>query len=176
MKIGVLSDSHDHLTNIKKAIDLFVEARVDKIVHCGDMVAPFIIRAMGTLENAKQIEVIGIYGNNDGERAGLRKVLKGFMEIKGDFYETTWDQVKIAVYHGTELKLLDALIQSKLYNIIFCGHTHQLRVETVNGVLVVNPGETCGYLTGRPTCVIVDLKEGKNITKDNVQIIDLDKK
>lgn len=173
MKIGVISDSHDHLPNIKKAFDLFLQAKVDKIVHCGDMVAPFIFRAMGALENAKQIEVIGIYGNNDGERGGLRKVLKGIMDIKGDFFETTWDQVKIAVYHGTEMKLLDALIQSKTYHLVLCGHTHQIRVETVNGVLVVNPGEACGYLNNRATIAIVDLKDGKNLTKNNVQIIDL---
>lgn len=172
MKIGIMSDSHDHLSYIQRAIHVFIENKVDKIVHCGDMVAPFIKRAMGELDHAKNIEVIGIYGNNDGERAGMRKILKGVMEIKGDFYQTEWDGLKVAVYHGTENPLLEGLIHSRKYHLVLCGHTHQLRTELINDTLVINPGETCGYLTENATCVLLDLSP-QPLTLQNLKVIKL---
>ena len=50
MKIGVFSDSHDHMENIRKAVDIFLEQKVEKIVHCGDIIAPFMVRAMESTE------------------------------------------------------------------------------------------------------------------------------
>ena len=91
MKIGVFSDSHDHMDNIRKVVDIFLEQKVEKIVHCGDIIAPFMVRAMSELKG-KAIEVIGVYGNNDGERLGLYKILGEIMKIKGDFHEVTWNE------------------------------------------------------------------------------------
>jgi putative phosphoesterase len=172
MKIGVFSDSHDHMVNIESAVQKFIDAGVEKIVHCGDLVAPFIKRAMLDLEKHPEIERIGVFGNNDGERPGIRHILKGMMEFKGDFTAVEWNGCKIAIYHGTELGLLDGLIYSGKYDLILTGHTHQLRVEQINKTLVVNPGETCGYLTGKATCAIINLTTA-HPTPENVQILQL---
>ena len=56
IKIGVFSDSHDHMENIRKAIEIFLEQKVEKIVHCGDIVAPFMVRAMSELKGKPIIE------------------------------------------------------------------------------------------------------------------------
>ena len=170
MKIGVFSDSHDHLDNIRKVIHEFVTNKVDKIIHCGDMISPFIKRAMNELDAHVNIERIAVYGNNDGERAGLKTMLKGILEIKGDFHDFECDGLLIAVIHGTDNRLLDALIASKKYHLILCGHTHLLRNDLIDGVLVVNPGETCGYLTGKATYAIINL-EKRPLTQENVQIL-----
>ena len=156
MKIGVFSDSHDHMENIRKAVDIFLEQKVEKIVHCGDIVAPFIVRAMNELKG-KAIEGIGVYGNNDGERLGLYKILGEIMKMKGDFHEVTWNEKLIAIYHGTDNRVLDSVIKSQKYDLILCGHTHQVRIEQEGKTVIVNPGETCGYLTGKATCVVIDL-------------------
>jgi len=97
MKIGIFSDSHDKMDNIRRVVDIFLEQKVDKVVHCGDIVAPFMVRAMSELEG-KDIEIIGIYGNNDGERLGLYKMLGKIMKMKGDFHEVVWNEKKIAIY------------------------------------------------------------------------------
>jgi predicted phosphodiesterase len=36
------------------------------------------------------------------------------------------------------------------------GHTHKPDVRKNNGVLVVNPGETGGWLTGKSTVALLD--------------------
>ena len=171
MHIGVFSDSHDHLPNIQRVIEIFLGKHVEKIVHCGDLVAPFIRRVLTGLEGTN-IETVGVYGNNDGERTHLNRILSPFMEIKGDFHEMTWSdhKHKIALYHGTDPRILQAIITSKIYDLVLTGHTHEIRVEMVGETLVVNPGETCGYLTGNATCAVIDLSRHP-LTPDVVQII-----
>jgi len=168
MKLGVFSDSHDHLPNIRLVIEIFLREHVEKIVHCGDLVAPFIRRSLTELEGT-EIETIGVYGNNDGERTNLNRILAPLMEIKGDFYEMSWDDQKIAVYHGSDPHLLNAIITSD-YDLVLTGHTHSVRVELVGKTLVVNPGETCGYLSGKSSCAIIDLTHHP-LTLDAVRII-----
>ena len=54
-------------------------------------------------------------------------------------------------------KTLEALANSGNFDIILSGHTHSLVNKKLdNGILVVNPGELCGYLTGRATFAIID--------------------
>jgi len=119
-------------------------------------VAPFVGRALAKVTDSK-IEIVGVFGNNDGERGGLHTILGKIMKIKGDFAEEEWDGIKIAIYHGTSHPLLNCIIESGRYDLVLCGHTHQVRMEHINNTVVVNPGETCGYLTGKATCAIIDL-------------------
>jgi putative phosphoesterase len=52
---------------------------------------------------------------------------------------------------------IEALANSKMFDIILSGHTHiAVNKKYDNGVLVVNPGEVCGYLTDKPTFAIVN--------------------
>ncbi len=63
----------------------------------------------------------------------------------------------IALMH--EPVYLDALTDSGHFDLIISGHTHNLVERRRNNALIVNPGETCGYLTGRPTSMICDLED-----------------
>lgn len=171
MKIGIISDTHDHLPNIRKAVDLFIDERVDLIIHCGDYVAPFVKRAMTKLQEIDpSISVWGVFGNNDGERVGLKKIAGDIISFKGEFFEFEKKGKKFAVYHGTDLRLLENIIQSRLYDVVLTGHTHQPKVEMRDSTLVVNPGEGCGYLTGTATCAVLELAEGK-LSPENVHML-----
>ena len=46
MQVGVMSDSHDNIPNVKRAVALFNEIGVDLVVHAGDFIAPFAIDAV----------------------------------------------------------------------------------------------------------------------------------
>ena len=174
MKIGIMSDSHDHLPNIKKALAIMIEQNVDKIFHCGDIVAPFVNRVLTPLKTSP-IDLIGVFGNNDGERDNMNKLLAGMMEVKGDFFEIELDGIKIAIYHGTILPLVKALTYSQLYDLVLVGHTHQTKIERIRKTLLVNPGELCGYLTGDATFAVIDLSKQFNgeLPIESVEIISL---
>jgi len=58
--------------------------------------------------------------------------------------------------HGTHQPIVNSLVKSGLFDIIVRGHTH--RAEVIEGkTLVANPGEVCGYLSGRQTVAMLDL-------------------
>ncbi len=51
---------------------------------------------------------------------------------------------------------IDALAESGKFDIILSGHTHNMVNRKENGVLIINPGELCGYLTNKSTFAIID--------------------
>jgi hypothetical protein len=66
MKIGIISDTHDDITNTNKAIDIFEHNKVEIVIHAGDMISPPVINEFKRLtENG--VKFFGIFGNNDGE-------------------------------------------------------------------------------------------------------------
>jgi hypothetical protein len=88
--------------------------------------------------------LIGVLGNNDGEKIGL---LKNFHEIGGELFgefgDLELDGLRIAIYHGTNNKLTEAIIASKLYDLVVCGHSHLKRDDKIGNTLVLIPG--CAY-------------------------------
>jgi hypothetical protein len=78
------------------------------------------------------------------------------LEIRGNFAAVKVDNLKIALLHGTEEELLRALIDSESFDVIVHGHMHKTEVYRKGKTLIVNPGEVCGYLTGKSTIVLLD--------------------
>lgn len=161
MKIGIISDSHDNLENIVKSIKVFKDKGVDFVLHLGDYVNPNSVKAF------KGIKLVGIFGNNDGDRFRLINAFNEVGgEIKGDFYEFNEGGLRFACYHGTEPQLKDALIECGRYDVVLYGHTHEC-VETKAGdTLILNPGTAHGF-GDRATIVVFDTKNHQ------VEVIDL---
>lgn len=145
MKIGIISDTHDDIENVRRAIDIFNKEEVQYVIHAGDYVFPGIVMEFKNL-NAK---LIGVLGNNDGERG---QILKAFLavggELRGELGELHVSNLSIGIYHGTSAEIKAQLIESGRYNVVVCGHTH--RKEPVGhavgnysddtSILVLNPG------------------------------------
>ena len=152
MKIGVLSDSHDHLTNIARAVAWLNEQPLDLVIHVGDLISPFTANEFEKLRH----RMIAIYGNNDGERFGLRQKFATIdVPIYEDPYELELQGRKILVIHKNDL--IRPLSESGLYDVILYGHTHSPVVRK-GDCLVVNPGEVGGWLSGKSTLAVVDLE------------------
>jgi putative phosphoesterase len=145
MKIGVISDTHDNLPSLKKALELLQQRQVELIVHCGDWVAPFAVEFFS--RNSGEIPVKGVFGNNEGDTKSIvirnAKLAKPIEFAERKVLELQTDGKSIACYHGEDKPTLDALIHSGKYQAIFTGHTHKVRNEMIGGVLVLNPGTTC---------------------------------
>ncbi len=77
MLIGIMSDTHDNLPAIRKAVEFFNERNVDLVIHAGDYVAPFVARELKKLKAPLK----GVFGNNDGERKGLYEALGIYDEL-----------------------------------------------------------------------------------------------
>jgi len=140
MLIGICSDSHDNVRNIKKAASYFSSQNVSKVIHAGDYCSPF------TIQHFKGLNLHGILGNNDGD---IYLLMKKFQEngatLHGDFYRFSTDNRTVAVYHGTVPEITQSLIESKRYDVVISGHTHEASVINRGGVLSVNPRTTHGF-------------------------------
>lgn len=154
MWIGLISDTHDNIPLLKKAITKLNKEKVELVLHSGDYVAPFVIPLFKDLRT----RLIGVFGNNDGDISHLKKCFDEFeaCESRGRFAEILVGNFKIGLLHGDETELLNSLINSQSFDAIVYGHTHKSKVERKGVTLVVNPGEVCGYLSGRSTLVLLD--------------------
>lgn len=135
MQLGIVSDTHDNLDHVQHAVSLFKLEGVDHVIHCGDIIAPF----SATPFNTDAFAFSAVRGNNDGEWA-LGNVVDDFGTYLGQCGELTLDGVAIAVYHGTNRVLREALADSGTYDYVFHGHTHERTIASHGDTLRVNPG------------------------------------
>jgi len=157
MRVGVVSDSHDNVSAIRRAGEELRRRGVSLVLHAGDWVSPFSARFLREALG-EGVRIVGVFGNNEGERPFFLEVARKFgVEVAGEAAELEVAGRRVAVYHGTSPILLRALVESGLYDVVVYGHTHQAVVERRGGTLVVNPGELCGCLTGRSSYAVVDL-------------------
>jgi len=149
MKIGVVSDTHDRLPTFARAVSLFKRLRVDAVFHAGDYVAPFAAKLISPAELS--IPTHCIYGNNDGERKGLKAILP---HLADGPYRVTLGGKVIVMHHFLDwLKPADY----RDAHLVISGHDHKPAIATRDGKLFLNPGECCGWLSDRCTAAIVDL-------------------
>jgi putative phosphoesterase len=133
MKIGIVSDTHDNLDLAEKAVEFFEKEEVDKVVHCGDMVAPFTAELFDG-----DFDFHAVRGNNDGEW-NLKETVEDFGAFYNNIAELEFDGKKIAIYHGTEEEIVEGLLE-KDYDYVFRGHTHRRKTEVHGETVEINPG------------------------------------
>ena len=132
MKIGIVSDTHDNLEQARRAADFF-ESQVEKVIHCGDMIAPFTAEIFD-----RDFDFYAVRGNNDGEW-NLNSTIEEFGDFHNNIMELEIKGLVIAVYHGTEEEVVEGLLE-KDYDYVFRGHTHERKKEARKGTVEVNPG------------------------------------
>jgi uncharacterized protein len=152
MKIGLISDTHDNIQNIRKAISLFSNRNVSFVVHAGDIVSPEAVEAF------QGVKLIAVLGNNDLEINGLTKAFdKIGGQLKGEFCVMEHEDLIFAIYHGTNSRKKELLIRSGRYHVVVCGHTHKMQYKKFGRTLVINPGTANGWFFGyNATAAIFD--------------------
>jgi len=162
MKIAVISDTHDHMNNILQAVSIINERKINAVIHCGDYVAPFVKKWFDKLDESIKKNFFGVFGNNDGERLSLKQNLGQICQFPQNGNELIIELggKRIFVSHMPQQEVIEALAHSSRFDIILTGHTHAKKIEKYeNGVLAINPGELCGYLTGNSTFAIIDTEK-----------------
>lgn len=150
MKVGILSDTHDHRDAAACALLLFRAEGVGMVFHLGDVYSPAVLAGY----DDPAIPLRGVFGNNDSDRDGLQKATGGAFR-QGPRIETV-DGRTILLAHSYD-QLRGELNGRGRFDLVLFGHTHRPLTMRVGKALVVNPGESCGLLRGKNTCAIVDL-------------------
>ena len=145
MKIGILSDTHNNIDKILKAIEFFNLRQTEFVLHAGDFSYP---------QSAKYFEklkcpFLAVFGNNDFAVYEFKKIIEPFGSIYEPPYDFVLDGKSFLMTHHFYTPL-------KKYDYIICGHTHRPSIlKTFNG-MIINPGETSGRRYGRSTVAILE--------------------
>ena len=63
MRVAIMSDSHDNIWNMRKAVEIVKGRQAGLLIHCGDFIAPFML---------KELDLTGIPGASFRRPAGMR--------------------------------------------------------------------------------------------------------
>lgn len=152
MRIGVVSDTHNHLRNVERIVELFNEAGVERVVHTGDITQAKTLEALARLE----MPLVGVYGNNDLERASLERAAAALdITLVDPPLRLTLAGRALAVVHDP--LCIDPELLSEC-DFVLHGHNHLHVLEKRDRCWVFNPGECAGMMSGSNAIGIVDLE------------------
>lgn len=172
MLIGLISDTHipDRARELPKNV-ISAFQNVDLILHAGDLTSMEVID-----ELEKIAPTIAIQGNMD-RAAGIILPNAKVIEAEG---------IKIGIAHGEVYPRADT--QQLLYlakqlgaDILVTGHSHQPKIEQIDGVLLLNPGSPIVSRLADRTVMLLEINN-KDVDVEVVKIgnpvcsaLDLDK-
>ena len=150
MRIGIVSDTHNNLKNVRKIVELFNDHAVERVIHTGDISQAKTLNVFAELD----APLFGVFGNNDQEREALEQAIEqhGFT-FQDPPLLLDWAEKTIIVVHDP-LELEGHLADQDL---ALHGHTHRYRLEQNGAQTLFNPGECAGMMAGRNAIGIVDL-------------------
>jgi putative phosphoesterase len=120
MKIGIISDTHGLLR--PEAVERL--AGVDHIIHAGDIGRPDVIADLRRIA-----PVTAVRGNVDSGEWAAAFPRTELVKLGGRFF--------YVLHNLAELDLDPAAAG---IDVVVSGHSHQPRIETVDGVVYLNPG------------------------------------
>ena len=157
MKIAILSDTHDNVQTLARALPDLRDA--DVVLHCGDVCSPFTLKRLAEGVASKPVHLV--WGNNDGDRRMLAEIAThaGNVHLHGEFADFTLGDLRVAMSHYPAVAR--AVAASGQYGLVCYGHDHHAHEERVGATWLLNPGELAGVLTGRATWVLLNTITGK---------------
>lgn len=153
MKIGVLSDTHDNLSNLTYVLNTYRDRKITTLIHCGDLTS------LDMVSHLEGFRVIYTMGNMDVVTGAIKKRLEKMRDdnFAGMVFKGKLGGVDVAATHShVDGQVID-LVREKRFDWIFHGHTHEKRDEVVRGARIVNPGALGGLGKEPRTFSIVDL-------------------
>ena len=153
MLVGVVSDTHNNIKNIKKIIYLFNEEQVDLVIHTGDISKASTLEIFSNLNSP----LVGVFGNNDRIEEGLKEVCEVYdFNFQEPPLSLTLENKKVAVFHEPEL--IEGYIKDHQdTDLILYGHTHRYKEEKVGDIIYFNPGESAGSMEGKSAIGLINM-------------------
>ena len=160
MKIGILSDIHDNIWNLRAALGGLNEA--DVLICCGDLCSPFVVGLLAEGFPGRPIHVV--FGNNDGDLFRITQNAGRVerVQLHGEVFKGELGGKQVFVNHYPDIA---RAVATEGYDLICYGHNHVFAIDQRGAALLVNPGAIMGYEPGGkreipPTFVIYDTESG----------------
>ncbi|MES0490806.1 MAG: YfcE family phosphodiesterase [Leptospirales bacterium] len=150
MKIGVISDSHNNILALEKALAIFTAKKVDTVLHAGDI---------ENVEHVGFFDKFKLYlaqGNCD-DLYSLKLACKHYSQPEpAKYHELEFDNKKIFLFHGDDSMLYRNALGQGSFDYIIKGHSHFTEDYKKGRTRVLNPGAL--YRSAVYTLGILDLQ------------------
>lgn len=162
MKIGILSDTHNHKENTRAALDIFKANGITRLLHCGDLTTPEIVALF------EGWQIAFVLGNVDYDHAALAAAAQHIGAAPPQqTHIATIGGYRVAMTHGHVEDALPDLINRQEFRLVCHGHSHIRRSDLIGKTRVVNPGALGGRRPQSRSVAIADL------AADTVEFIDM---
>lgn len=151
MRIAVLSDTHDHILNLRAAVTYCNSYGVQMLIHCGDLISPFMLEELAQFAGATHF----VYGNNVGDQHIISQACgTKFPSITnhGTLGAVEAGGKKIAFNHYPAMAR--GLASQGGFDVVCCGHNHIYKVVSVGSTLLINPGQLMGKDSRPGFCIL----------------------
>lgn len=155
-RIGLLSDTHGHVANARRAIHLFLSQGVDLILHMGDVGSTTVLDAMvvAPAGSSDPIEARVVFGNSDPDRDDLAAHARAIgIHVDDPVGIIPLETGELLYTHGDIESVINAAIDRDVRYICH-GHTHKTTDQRLSRSRVINPGAL--FRTPRYTVAILD--------------------
>ena len=155
MKIAIISDTHDNIVNLDKALQYIRGEKIKTIIHLGDVVSQetldylaenfsgklFIARGNADLYDIKNQKLKITHSTTSGQENKYANI-----KIFEEYGEIEIDKRKIGFVHKKSdiPNFQTPYTKYHIPNTIFYGHSHKPWIEEIKGVTYANPGNLAG--------------------------------
>jgi len=168
MRVLVVSDIHDNLEAISRFKTAVLKESYDLLAVLGDFISPFTLRELLNVTP----KLIGVFGNNDGDKALLKNLAPQLTDQPVEEVLEGWRALLMHGFKDQKLteKIVYSLCVSGYYDIVLYGHTHIPKAEVIGRCLAVNPGTLSGYLAKLKSYAELEVSDHEVVAR----IIDLE--
>ena len=131
MKLGVVSDTHKHIVNLSKALELLKKQGVDKIIHLGDDYTD-----IDELAERNIVRVPGVFGEAYQDEKIQNRKVENYVGWR--FLLTHTISSHPNDQPGDPKP--EELIKDERIQVVLYGHTHVPEIRQDRRVIFINPG------------------------------------
>lgn len=156
MKLAIISDIHNNLTNLQKVISFCLDKNIEAIICCGDTGDQEMWTKLCKLWTKPIYAVCGNLDDDNYIWQDLPKNKFTNLTLFNHIGEIEIEGKKIGFTHWPDIA--KKLIANN--DIVFYGHTHKPWEELIDNKLFLNPGNVAGQLY-KPTFAVYDTKSNQ---------------
>ncbi len=141
MRIAIISDTHDQIANLRSAVTYCNSYNVQMLIHCGDLISPFMLDELAKFGGAVHL----IYGNNVGDQHLISSrcgIVFSSISHHGVLGAVEAAGIRIAFHHYPVMAR--GIAAQGSFEVVCCGHNHRYQVEKIGDTLLINPGQLLG--------------------------------
>lgn len=154
MKVAVISDIHNEEEKLQTALKAAAKAGCTVLCCAGDIDEVSTLHLLGRMWSGP---LHLVFGNNEEELAEHLSVAKLYPQICHHEFCGIFSlgNRRVAMAHY-QMRAERAAELDPEVTVLFYGHTHRADQSRKDGLLLVNPGEICGFYYKHPSFAVYD--------------------